>query len=606
VHQESDNFMNDADASVGSSNASRSSTSGKAEFMEQFLRHARAVKRARFCRATLTGLGVGLLLAALGLALCFWALPQIFAGTLPRVLALALSVFGALGGAALSLAQPWTAEEVGLFLDARLAANNAVSTALAPQTETRFLPAVYHQAAELLRKRDVSVPRRLRRAHIVIPLASVALVPLLWLRPTLPPAPPPAAGSEALTISSLEGLEALEALEELSALEADDQQKLRALAEQARELKRQLQSGIERRKAQASIAKLQDEVNALLGELASAKNRAGLSAAVELLRQEAATREAAKALGNGDLVRFDEEMQKLAQAAEEHARTAAKEALNEALKAAQQRGAKALSSALAEQQKLFEQREHSAKLLRELASSLPSALQQALNEALNNKVDNDTTQRLADAFEKALEELSPEERKALGERLRKAIEDGSLDGQNGDQGQLQKLGKQLEQGQGQQELRDLLKQLAKPSSDAEKMQGLRGAEEGLRRAQRQVLGALPVPQASPQGGSKGAGSPGAAPGDNGGPGRGPGTGDHNGTTAPVDGEELRAQADPRLNKGLPLLSAGQGRTTARPGERAMTPEQSALSGVSADELQGVEHSTIPEEYREQVSRYFAP
>jgi len=49
-----------------------------------------------------------------------------------------------------------------------------------------------------------------------------------------------------------------------------------------------------------------------------------------------------------------------------------------------------------------------------------------------------------------------------------------------------------------------------------------------------------------------------------------------------------------------------GRTAGRPGETANTQGSGALGTVAPDEVGGVERSDVPEEYREQVGRYFQP
>jgi hypothetical protein len=265
-----------------------------------------------------------------------------------------------------------------------------------------------------------------------------------------------------------------------------------------------------------------------------------------------------------------------------------------------------LSSALAEQQRLFEQRERTSRLARQLASSLPSELGKPLSDSLGGALSDESMQQLADAMEKALQSLSDEELSTLGERLRKAIENGDLGSGPLDQEELQRLAKSFQNGHGQKELREMLQRLSRQSDAAQAMRGLLDADDGLRQAQRRAAGLLPVPRAARQGMGTNGAEGNSESGSEGGPGRGPGTGDHAGQTDPVSGDELRALARPRLDPKLPLQGAAVGRTSARPGETALTPQGAPLPGVSAEQLRGVEHSNIPEEYREQVSRYFAP
>lgn len=578
------------------------------DFQARFQRRARVIRRANLARDALSGVALGAGVTLMVVACSFaW-----FGGRIPwldlaRSWALCLPpLFGA-GVAIFRRRRRWTDEEVGLFVDAHLDSQGSVTAALAPERSSPLLDLVRRAATDALSKAPSLRPRVLQRKHLVLPAAALGLVPLLLLDPPLPsPGAEPPPGAEALSVTELEGLQPLLALEQLDALDAEHEEQLRALAEQARALQRRLANGVERREAQASLAKMQDDVDALLGEVANEANRPGLAAAIDALDRRAETKQAARALGNGDLVRFDEEMRKLSQRVERASRQAAKDALEEARKAAERHGAQALSSALEEQQRLFNQREHTRELLRQLAQLGPSKLETALEKGLSQDLNQQTAEELGDALEKALKELSDEERKLLGENLRKAVERGELQLEPGDAAQLQKLAKELQRGEAQKQMRELLKQLAKPGAAAETMQGLKRAEEGLRSAQRQAAGLLPVPQASPQAGNPAPKGGEAQTGEAAGPGRGPGVGDHEGNTPPVDGEELRARAQPQLGGSRPLLQASQGRTSARPGEVALTPDLEALSAVSAEELQGVEHSTIPEEYREQVSRYFAP
>jgi hypothetical protein len=49
-----------------------------------------------------------------------------------------------------------------------------------------------------------------------------------------------------------------------------------------------------------------------------------------------------------------------------------------------------------------------------------------------------------------------------------------------------------------------------------------------------------------------------------------------------------------------------GRTTGKPGETANVQGTGALGVVGPEEVGGVDRSNVPEEYREQVGRYFQP
>jgi hypothetical protein len=49
-----------------------------------------------------------------------------------------------------------------------------------------------------------------------------------------------------------------------------------------------------------------------------------------------------------------------------------------------------------------------------------------------------------------------------------------------------------------------------------------------------------------------------------------------------------------------------GRTSARPGETANVQGTGALGAAGPNEVGAIERSDVPEEYREQVGRYFQP
>ena len=85
-----------------------------------------------------------------------------------------------------------------------------------------------------------------------------------------------------------------------------------------------------------------------------------------------------------------------------------------------------------------------------------------------------------------------------------------------------------------------------------------------------------------------------------------GTGDHAGSTPEVAGKELRSKADAHMQAGAPMHSATLGRAPARAGETANQLGAGSLGTAQQTEVGAVDHSNIPEEYREQVGRYFEP
>jgi hypothetical protein len=185
--------------------------------------------------------------------------------------------------------------------------------------------------------------------------------------------------------------------------------------------------------------------------------------------------------------------------------------------------------------------------------------------------------------------------------------------------QLKELEKRLSTPEGQKELAERLKELAREqaSPDAQREQGLDEGEQGGAEAERGLGGMAPVPMESPGGagekGNKGDKGDGKTANGNEAPGQGgpgskkdKGKGDHKGSTGKIDAQELRSKAQAKLNPGMPMQGSSMGRAPSRPGETANRAGTGALGEAAPSELGGVEGAEVPEEYREQVGRYFTP
>ena len=591
--------------------------SAQSDFRSAFQRLAQRVHRRHAGRLALTGAGVGLSLGALG-ALGLWALRW---GEW-RPMSAGLGALGALVGAALASRQRWSESDIALYLDARLDSHETLTTALAARGGPE--PALAHvleRASSVLGSAD---PKRVKpklwsRWHALLPgaLAVIAVVSVLPLPPAPKPAPH-APGAERVQIENLQGLERIEALDHLRGQNPEQDERLKKLAEQAKKLREALSKGLEKREALSEIAKLRDGIAAERLKLGDRQNRPGLDAALRAFGNNQALHDAQKALGNGDLTAFDDEMQKLANRAESSDRQAAKDALEEAAKEARAKGAKGLADALDAQKRLFERRESHAGALRELAQSMKGQLSPEALEDLKEfgrSGSPEAEKRLADGLERALEGLTPEERKRLAERMQRELEGAAGNASPMTKKQLEELAKQLSRKEGVEQLKKQLQELSQPepSDDAKREQGLGDAERGGSAAER-GLGAMPIPL-------DGDGAPGAAtPGDKAGPGgkadpsgsAGPGskhdsgTGDHHGSTPEIAAKELRSKADARLSAGAPMHGATLGRAPARPGETANQLGTGTLGDAQKTEVGAVDHADIPEEYREQVGRYFEP
>jgi hypothetical protein len=588
-------------------------------FDRAFRKRARRVRARLLTRYVALGAASGAFVGGALAGLCWWLR---FGRGRPWVFVASLGV-GALAGVLVARRRRWTDAEVALYLDARLGTDEAITTAVEAR-ESAMHAAVRTRATAALAgaKPERTSPRVLSRWHGLLPLGSAAAV---WLSVIpLPPAPvlAVAPGAERVKQAHLDGLERIEALAELGGADAAQDERLKRLAAEAKKLREDLAHGLEKREALSRLAKLRDDIAAEKLRFGDAENRAGLDAAVNELSHDELTSKAARALADGDRTAFDAEMQRLATLTEKHDREAAKHTLEEAAKAAREKGAKSLAETLERQEAALERAESKLDALRELAGHLGGALdddgKQALRE-LQRSGSAEAQKKLSEALERALRQLSPEERRKLAENLRKQLESSGGSGNPMSDKELEALARGLEQKGGEQSLERQLRELARrePSDDARRERGLGDAERGGADAQR-GLGAVPVPRGGPgqsdgkprgprqeraQGSAQGNG---AAAKEGAGSGHDEGQGDHAGKTAPLDVKELRSKADGHILPGAPMHAATLGRAPARAGETANQLGTGKLGDVGPGEVGAVEGADIPEEYREQVGRYFEP
>lgn len=607
-------------------------------FHKLFERWARRIRARMTVRRALTGLAAGLLVGSLAAAVA-WKLRQ---GELRPFMA-AAGVVGLVAGAVVAMRRRWSDTEVALYLDGRLASDEAITTAVELRNRAEddevARAVVVEKAADALEKGD---PKRVRPAlfnayHALIPVGAAGVVLMSLLE--LPPLPevPPEPGADIVKIADVEALERAAELGRLETPDPEQRERLKKIAEDAKKLKEELAKGMERREAQSEIAKLRDAVAAERARMGSAEQRAGLEAAHGRLAKEKMLKDAAKALGDRDLTRFDEEMQKLANKLEKEDREAAKKALEEAAEEARKKGADDVAKMLEEQRKLFEERSERGEALRQFAEAfgddLPPDVKEQLEEFEKDGTDANGG-KLAEKMADALKNLTPEERKRLAERLKEQMQNG--DGTMGQMSkeQLEDMLNKLDTPEGQKQLEEMLREMAKDppeSGEAERDKALGEAEKGLGEAE-QGLGAQPVPvPGAPKSGCNkpGCNKPGCKggcdgkgnnPGQNGGKGNsndgdgkgGPGShhdtgrGSHDGKTNEVEGDDFRARAGGKLNPGAPMPGVVTGRGKGQPGESANVRGIEGIGEAAPGEVGGVERSEIPEEYREQIGRYFSP
>jgi hypothetical protein len=612
-------------------------------FRDVFSRWAGRVRRRLALGVILTGAAAGLTLGA-GAAAAAWKLrlgpvrPWTAAGGL----------LGAAAGAAIARRRRWDDTTVALFLDGKLGANEAVATAIdlgkgapsraekgkspakaAAPAERDSDPAenpgyvvVLTQATAALEKATAKQVRTgvLRPWHAALPAAAGVIAYLSWIplppAPAGPPAPP---GSEQVKLAEVQGLEKVIALAEVGARDDAQRERLKKLAEDARKLQQKLEEGVEKREAQADLAKLKDGLIAERLSLGEGQERQGLENALGKLAENPDLKDAAKALGDRDLTSFDDEMQKLANKLEKQDRERAKKALEEAAEAAKKAGAPNVAKALEDQKNRLDQKGAQNDALGELAKELGDALPDDAKEALGDMQKSGSSKaqkKLAEKMNEALKKLSPDERKRLAEKMKKQAGKMSPDelGEGPSKEEMEDLAKKLESEEGMKELEEQLKDMAKedPSGDGQREEALEDAEKGLGEAEKQLGVPMPMAGGPGKGGKDGKGGPGDGGGKGDGkdatPGHsdGGGPGDHKGQTGVVDGPGVKARADAKVNKGRPMPGITLGRTQGRTGETANVKGQGALGDAASSEIGGVDRSVVPEEYREQLGRYFQP
>jgi hypothetical protein len=445
-------------------------------------------------------------------------------------------------------------------------------------------------------------------------------------------------GETKVQLGQVEGLKKVAELGEATARDDAQKQRLEKIAKDADKLKADLEKGLAKREALDRIAKLRDEIAAERLTLGEGEKRAGLEAAVSKLEENDATKEAAKALGDHDLEKMDKEMERIANAREKRDRDSAKKTLEDAAAAAKANGAPDVGKALAEEKKALEERERRAEALRDLEkamedSGVASPEQKSEAESLDRKGDDATAKKLADAMGKALEKLTPEERKKLAEKLK---EKASKGGTQSDPKKMKDLADDLSTPEGQKKLEDELKDMAHEDDESPESKGQKGlddAEQGADGTEGDINGQGPGEkgegpgegqqpgqgQGEGQGAGQGAGKmpiplPGQGSGSSNGDGSSggghhhdTGTGPHDGKTEPVGAAgTLKSRAHGSMNKAPGMPGTSTGFTPGKTGGTANVQGTGALGTAGPSEVDGVDHSDVPEEYREQVRQYFQP
>jgi hypothetical protein len=584
-----------------------------------FRRWATRIRARALLRGALTGAVLALPLAALVVLLLWW-----FRLGEQRPLAFLVVPLGAVLGGLRAVLRGFSDQDVALYLDARLGAHELVSTALSFEgRELGEIESVVVERAERALTEANEASRRstlklrvFRASQLSLLVGAAAVGYVCWIElPPAPKPPPGAVGTRQLRVPNLAELDKIIALENVDAHDAAQRARLKAIASRARALREKLRQGMEQREALSELGKLEEDIASERTRFNDREQRAGLEAAIVALEKRPELRPSARALGNGDLTEFDRSMQELANRVEQGDREAAKRALEEAAKAAREKGAKRLAEMLEEQQRLLDERSGRAQAMREFGKEMEKHLGKQAQQDLKDfdgMGNPDTARKVGRALADALKGLSDEERKQLAKRLAEMVkrDQGGNPVTPADK-ELEEYAKRLATPEGQKELEQQLRDLARQSSAAaEREKALEEAERGLGEGRKKLGVPIPMP-----GGQNGTGQkPGGGQEDpsgskqpgSGGPSQGGGHVEHQGQTQKVDGSELRAKAEARLAPGIPLHAAEEGRAPAAAGETANQKGVGALESARETEVGAVDESNVPEEYREQVGRYFEP
>lgn len=572
-------------------------------FAQLFDSRRRSLERARATRAATSGFCFGLVFGTLGCAVL-----HAFGASEWRLAAgIGCAAIGALSGALLARRRRLSREHAALFFDARLENHNEVSAALAPllgQREPSELEELLQQHAsdQLLRVDARRLrPKRFSRLHGSGIAAGSAFGWLCSLAPALPVAHPPPVDAQTLQAHNWVDVATFERLQQLSGQDPSQARRLKDLSAGAEQLKEDLAKGLPPERALSEISRLQDAVSAELGELGNAENRSGLAAAVNALRSEPLTGRAARAFAVNDLVEFDREMKRLAASEEEAARAAAKKALLRAEQAAQQEKASAVQKELASQLAQLDARSQDAAILRRLAAALNDGTTPE-PAASNSRGVTEREPSLADA----LQMLSRADTKRLADKLKQGLESGRFDFEPETRQELERLAESIAEPNVHEQLKGKFSSLTDPGAGAVRQQALADALRALAQTQQRAgRGATDRALAASSEGKPGAPDPKVSPSTPS-PGLGGQVGEHGKGTRKVETEIVLSRSEPSLDLTRPLPDSTQGRAAGRSGEAARRAASAPPATNGGSELQGVERTPIPAEYREQVSRYFSP
>jgi hypothetical protein len=513
-----------------------------------------------------------------------------------RSYAIVVAGAGALVGTIVARRKRWSDVEVALFLDARFDSHETIATALQLEHASATAPciAVVSRATRLLASEDPSKAktRVLSRVQGLAPLAVVGLIVVARLPLPSTPVVAPEAGIAPVRLAETEGLDAIAKLGKLDGRDDEQRARLAAIARDAVALKEQLRAGLERRDAQDRIARIGDALDRERLSLGDGEKRAGLESAIARLQSAPQTGAAARALGDHDLEAMDEAMERLASSREKRDRALADEALRDAADAASRAGAPDVAKALEGERRLLAKRASDSDSLRELAQAMRDAgvlghdEQRAL-DSLDREKSSEAARALAQSLEKALSKLTPEERKRLAAKL--AAQATRAKNEKVARAGDSSSPAPLDERSVEEQLRALANDDS-PSDEAARELALESAQRGASETESEMNG----------NGTSGAAGSGAGGSHD------VGTGAHAGHSDVLAGDTLKSRAHTALNAASAMPGSVTTLAPGRAGDVATALATGDLRAAAPSQLDGVEKSDVPEEYRDQVRRYFNP
>ena len=197
-----------------------------------FASSARSVRARLLTRHALSGAAIGLAVG-LGAATLAWRLGR---ADLRKEAPIVVGAAGAIAGLVVARKKRWSDVDVALFLDERLATDEAITTAIDLRNEddaTDPARAVVLSAAEeaLTKKTDKNArPIVFKPVHALLPVAAAGLVFVLRAPMPVHPILPPTPGVSTIQIADIEGLKHVAELTKVDARDEAQRERLGKIA----------------------------------------------------------------------------------------------------------------------------------------------------------------------------------------------------------------------------------------------------------------------------------------------------------------------------------------------------------------------------------------